>query len=178
MRCAATPQTAISRRPLAICIFLPLFIMAGVSGCDGNWHSFQSRQWKFSARFPGPVTEESQQAFAEFNAVSEKATFRIMSAQVSPLPEKKARAELLAMRDGSAKSLGTTAAESKNMTVQGEPAIEFTLSFTIEEEEMVSYTRYIRSGNRLHQLIVTAPANADIKGEVRIFLESFHIEAN
>ena len=172
-------RAALSRsisRPLALPIFLPLLILTLFSGCDSNWHVLRSNQWRFSAKFPGQVSEESHATFGEFQAVTKQATFRITSTKVSPLPAKEALAELVAMRDGSADSLHATLAESKNIDVQGEPAIEFTLIFTVEGKESVSHTRYVRCGNRFHQLIVVAGADADIKEEVRKFFDSFRVE--
>jgi len=153
-----------------------ILVLAGCSGCNDSWEGFKSQKWRFAAKFPGKVSEESHANFAEFQAVTEQATFRITSTKVSPLPAKEALAELVAMRDSSAASLHATLAESKNIHVEGEPAIEFTLRFTAEGEEMVSHTRYVRCGNRFHQLIVTAIADADVEEEVRKFFDSFRIE--
>ena len=165
----------ISQRRLAAALGA-ILVLAGCSGCNDSWESFKSQKWRFAAKFPGKVREESQTTFAEFQAVNEKATFRITSTKVSPLPAKEAMAELVAMRDSSAASLHATLAESKNIHVQGEPAIEFTLQFTMEGEEMVSHTRYVRCGNRFHQVIVTAIADANLEGDVRKFFDSFQVE--
>lgn len=158
--------------------FLPLLVLAGFAGCDsgGNWQTFQSKPWKFSAKFPGTVNVQSQQTFAEFQAVSETSNFRIMCSQVPALTGKKALAELLAMRDGSEKDLDATLGESTTVDVQGNPAIEFTLAFTVAKVDMVSHTRYVRCRNRFYQLIVTVPAESQADDDIRTFFESFRIE--
>jgi hypothetical protein len=153
-----------------------ILALAGCSGCNDSWEGFKSQKWRFAAKFPSKVSEESHATFAEFQAVTERATFRLTTAKVSPLPAKEALAELVAMRDSSAASLHATLAESKNLQVQGEPAIEFTLSFAVEGEEMVSHTRYVRCGNRFHQLIVTAIADEEMEGDVHKFFDSFRVE--
>jgi hypothetical protein len=155
-----------------------MLTLASCPACNSNhgWQSLESPRWKFSVEFPGEVSEEPQETFAEFGAASENANFRIMCSKVPRLPPKESRAELLSMRDGSADSLHATVAESKIVDVQGQPAIEFTLEFTVEGEEMASHTRYVRCRNHLYQLIVTAPATVPAEEEVRKFFDSFRIE--
>jgi len=122
------------------------------------------------------VAEEAVTTFAQFQAASDDADFRIMCSQVPPLSPTRAKAELLAMRDGAAKSLHATLAESKNIDVQGQPAIEFTLNFSAGGAEMVSYTRYLRCRNLLYQQIVTAPAGTNVEQDIRKFFASLKVE--
>jgi len=98
-----------------------ILVLAGCSGCNDSWEGFKSQKWRFAAKFPGKVSEESHANFAEFQAVTEQATFRITSTKVSPLPAKEALAELVAMRDSSTASLHATLAESKTSMLKGSP---------------------------------------------------------
>jgi len=166
----------ISRRNPAA-VLMAMLLLAGCSDGSGqNWQTFKSPQWKFSARFPGEVSEEAVTTFAQFQAASDDADFRIMCSQVPPLSPKRAMAELLAMRDGAAESLHATVAESKNIDVQGQPAIEFTLNFSAGGADMVSYTRYLRCRNLLYQQIVTAPAGTNVEQDIRKFFASLKVE--
>ena len=168
---------ALISRPSLAAVVVAMLLLAGCSDGSGtNWQAFKSQQWKFSAKFPGEVSEEAVTTFAQFQAASDDADFRIMCSQVPPLSPTRAKAELLAMRDGAAKSLHATVAESKNIDVQGQPAVEFTLEFSADGADMVSYTRYVRCRNFLYQQIVTAPAGTDVEQDIRKFFESFKVE--
>ena len=155
-----------------------ILILPGCSGSSssGNWQEFKSQKCRFAAQFPGDVEVEEVGTDSQFQAHSDDANFRITCSRVPPLTEKAALRELRAMRDGAAESLNATVEEARNADVQGEPAIEFTLSFTLQGADMVSYTRYVRCKGRFYQQIVTAPAGTSRDPDIQKFFGSFQLE--
>ena len=158
---------------LAAILFLP-----GCSGSSssGNWQEFKSQKCRFSAQFPGDVEVEEVGADSQFQAVSDDAIFRVTCSRVPPLPEKAAMREFRVMCDGAAKSLDAIVEETRNTKVQGQPAIEFTLSFNLAGADTVSHTRYIRCQGRLYQQIVTTTAGTSRDQDIQKFFRSFQLE--
>ena len=156
-----------------------MLLLAGCSGSGSanNWREFKSEKCKFAAQFPGQVHVDDAGTIAQFESAGKQANFRITCSEVPPLKGKDAALrELHVMRDGAAKSLNGTVEEARNADFQGQPAIEFTLTFSIDGAKMVSHSRYVRFSDRFYQLIVTAPAGTNAEQDVRKFLESFDVE--
>jgi hypothetical protein len=163
----------------AILLLIMLF-SAGCSVPDSkspkSWQTCESENFKFFAEFPGKVTVDEAGTIAQYQASSDDADFRITCSTVPLLKGKEAAfRELRTMRDGAAKSLNASIEEARNTEVQGQPAIEFTLSFSIDGRNMVSHSRYIRFPECIYQQIVTAPAGMNVKKDVRRFWDSFQV---
>lgn len=161
---------------------LAMLCLAGCSERSSNspktWQAFHSVKFKVSAEFPDKVIADEAGTISQFQASSDDADFRITCSTVPLLKGKEtALRELRSMRDGAAKSLNATIEEARNTEVQGQPAIEFTLSFSIDGRNMVSRSRYVRFPVCIYQQIVTVPAGTNVEQEVRRFLASFEVEA-
>jgi hypothetical protein len=157
-------------------VLLGIFCLAGCSETNiaHNWREFKSEKGKFSAQFPGRVHVDDVGTIAQFEADGQQANFRITCSEVPALQDKNAALrELHTMRDGTAASLGGTVEEARNAEFQGQPAIEFTLTYSLEGANMISHSKYIRGRNCFYQLIVTAPAGIDVEQDARRFFESF-----
>jgi hypothetical protein len=157
-------------------VLLGIYCLAGCSETSSanNWRQFKSEKCKFSAQFPGQVRVDDAGTIAQFESAGKEANFRITCSEVPPLKGNDiALRELHTMRDGAAKSLNGTVEEARNADFQGQPAIEFTLTFSIDGAKMVSHSRYVRFPDRFYQLIVTTPARTDAEEDVRRFFESF-----
>jgi len=157
-----------------------IFCLAGCSETSSanNWREFKSEKAKFSAQFPGKVHVDDAGTIAQFEADGNQVNFRITCSEVPPLKGKDAALrELHTMRDGAAASMGGTVEEARNADFQGQPAIEFTLTYSLEGTNMVSHSKYIRGPDCFYQLIVTAPAGTKADEDVRRFWESFKIES-
>ena len=159
-------------------VLLSVFCLSGCSGSGStqNWQEFNSEKCQFSALFPGDLEEEEVGTDSQFQARGKEANFRITCSRVSPVKARKAALrELLAMRDGAAKSLEATVIEAREADVQGEPAIEFKLAFSINGTDMVTHTRYVRCQDRFYQQIVTSPAETSVAEDTRKFFGSFKL---
>lgn len=107
------------------------------------------------------------------------ADFRITCSSVPLLKGKEAALrELRSMREGAAKSLNASIEEARNTEVQGQPAIEFTFSFSIDGRNMVSHSRYVRFPKCFYQQIVTVPVGTNVEEDVRRFWESFQVQTD
>ena len=159
---------------------LAMLCLAGCSERSSNspktWQAFQSEKFKVSAEFPDKVIADEAGTISQFQASSDEADFRITCSTVPTMKGKEAAfRELRSMRDGAAKSLNATIEEARNTEVQDQPAIVFTLSFSIDGRNMVSHSRYVRFPECIYQQIVTVHAGTNADKDVQKFFESLKV---
>lgn len=159
---------------------LAMLCLAGCSERRSNspktWQAFRSEKFNVSAEFPDKVIADEAGTISQFQASSDDADFRITCSTVPLLKGKEtALRELRSMRDGAAKSLNATIEEARNTEVQDQPAIVFTLSFSIDGRNMVSHSRYVRFPECIYQQIVTVPIEVNAEHDTRKFFNAFRV---
>jgi hypothetical protein len=165
-------------------IVVSLAIVCAVSGlaCQPParkiaWQEFVSTEDGFAAKFPGPVevnTEDgSRNYLARYPGGEDFLGIRVWdmrNATDDPVGQMKDVATTYAQRKGA------TPLDLRELQVVGKPAIEFRLSFTAENGDVVDLlTRFVRVDQRLYELRAAYEPATGREKSIQTFFDSFQL---
>ena len=162
-----------TRRVSSAIIFL-LVVAAGIEGGQADeWKKLEPVGAGFSAQMPGTPEEDvnSTDDFTMhlFTLTTSDAIYLVGYGDYAPSIRIDVDSELVANRDNFAKRLNARVSESKRITVDGRPGLEF----TAESDQAWIRSRVFLFGNRVHQVAVATPTGRRDSDDAKRFLASF-----
>ncbi len=147
-----------------------------------TWSTFTSEAGRFSVLMPGKPTDSVKTVDSQpgpytthmFVLKNGADVFVIGWVDYDQRFNFDRQAELEANRDNFVKNLKATLVETRNLKIDGFPAIEF----AAETKETIFRSRVYMVGRRPYQIIIGTPKNLDDSVKVNKFFNSFKVSAS
>jgi hypothetical protein len=152
-------------------VFLVAPVMSGHQG--GEWIKVAPAGGGFSIMMPAKPEEEVTQhedfTMHLFTVTIANAIYLAGYGDYAPSIRLDPAGELAANRDTFVKGLNATLLDSRSITLDGRPGLEF----TAESDQASFKSRVYLFGNRVHQVAVAVPKGKDDTANVNRFFASF-----
>ena len=162
------------RKRISAALFVSLFFALHVCAqSTGQWIKFAPTGGGFSILLPAQPKEEteSKQNFTShfFTTRNERALYIVGYGDYAPSVHLDTDDELAANRDNSIRSFKAHITNSRAVTLNGHPGLEY----TAENDQATMKCRVYLVGNRVYQFAAIVLAGQDDKENVNKFLASF-----